>query len=564
MMNKNLKKVLGLTLSFVMALSVAACGNKEAVSKETEQKEQKASESQSVVATESTSTESAEVVEEITYPLDTDVSLSIWTNRLALNSECKDYTESPFHTGLAKVTGVDLEFQFPASGLSAKEAYNLLLTEDVLPDIIFRNFSNGTAELEQLYNDGVIYDLTEYLPVYAPDYWAVLTSEEYADVYKCLSSDEGRIYGFAGIYEGDYNMTYRGPIVRQDWLDECGLKAPVTLEDWEVMLTAFKEKYGAALALTSDRLIHDWDGLNAGVGAYSGGVANWYIDDNNQIQFAQLQPEWVEYMTILNRWYKNGLIDPDSITMDANALRTKAVNNQVGATIVPMSQMTNIVTDANNTGNGAEWVGVSYARTVEGEPTCAINTSSTKWISKTTGVITTSCPEEELITALKFLNYGYTEEGHMYYNFGEEGVTYTLNAAGEPEWTDLILNDAQGLNCVTKYTGATSSPIAIQASRFVQMKNNEAAAEAVYTWIDNTEVGKHVVPELALTEEENLTYSDLYAAIQTYVKEMSQKFIVGEISIEDGIDEFYAQLEAMGVKECQAIRQAAYERYLAK
>ncbi|MBR4059921.1 MAG: hypothetical protein IKK03_08795 [Lachnospiraceae bacterium] len=561
MKNKNLKHLLVLTMSLSMVAGLAACGNTDTPSANVEETQQ------TVVESTSTSTQESETPvepEEITYPLDTDVTLSVWTNRLALNSEYSDYTESPFHTGLAEHTGVDLEFQFPAKGLSAKEAYNLLLTEDVLPDIIFRNFSNGTAELEQLYNDGVIYDLTEYLPVYAPDYWAVLTSEEYEDVYKCLASDEGRIYGFAAIYEGDYNKTYRGPIIRQDWLDECGLEAPVTIEDWENVLTTFKDKYGAALALTSDRLLHDWDGLNAGVGAYSGGVANWYLDDNNEIQFAQLQPEWVEYMKVLNRWYKNGLIDPDSITMDANALRTKAVNNQVGATIVPMSQMTNIVTDAENTGNGADWVGVSYARTAAGEPTCAINTSSTNWISKTTGVVTTSCPEEELITALQFLNYGYTEEGHMYYNFGEEGETYTLNAAGEPEWTDLITGDAQGLNCVTKYTGATSSPIAVQASRFVQMKNNEAAAEAVYTWIDNTEVGKHVVPELALTEEENLTYSDYFAAIQTYVQETTQKFITGELSVDDYIDDFYAQLENMGIKECQAIRQAAYERYLAK
>ena len=142
---------------------------------------------------------------------------------------------------------------------------------------------------------------------------------------------------------------------------------------------------------------------------------------------------------------------------------------------------------------------------------------------------------------------------------------YTLlDSEGNPQWADLVLNDPQGLsNAVNKYSGAHSSPIGIQMEYFVRLKNTEAACEAVDTWIDNTEVSKHYYSTGELTEDEQIAYTDKFAAINTYINEMTQKFMMGTESL-DKIDAFYAQLETMGIQDCLAIQQAAYERYLAK
>ena len=336
----------------------------------------------------------------------------------------------------------------------------------------------------------------------------------------------------------------------------------MTLEDWEEMLTKFKEKYNATLGLGSGQ----FTGANlfqSGTGAYGNLAAGWYVDDNNTVQFKTVGPEWKEYIEVLNRWYENGLIDKDSLTMDNTALRTKALNNEIGASFVPMSQLTNIIIDAENANPDAEWIGVEYPRTAEGEPTCFIQTLASKW-ANTGSVITTSCPEDRLITALQFLNYGYTEEGSMYWAYGEEGVSYTLNDKGEVEWTDLLLNDKQGINdAVRKYTGSANSPISIQMSRFVQLKNSQECTDAVYKWIDNSNARAHYLPGVQRTDEENLTYTDKYAAITSYVKEMALKFVTGEVSL-DEYDNYVAQLNKMGLQECRDIQQAAYERYLAK
>ena len=559
MMKKTFKQLLGLTLSTAMVISMAGCGNEavtntetQVVSKETETTQAKESETQ---VTEK---------EEITYPLDSDETITMWTRRLSLNSDYSDYTESPFHTGLAKNMGVDIEFQFVQPGQNANEAYNLLLTEDVLPDVI--NNSMNNTKLTELYNDGVIYDLTPYLEEYAPDYWEYLTAPGNEANYRGAATADGKILAFWSLREpgSDFSITYMGPVIRQDWLDECGLKAPVTLEDWETVLTAFKEKYNATLGFNATYLKYPL--FASGAGAYgTGGQANstmLYVDDAGKVQLSCMQPEWVEYMKVMRDWYKKGLIDNDSVTMDDAAVRTKAANNQIGASFTAMSQLSNFITDVKANSSDAKWVGVGYPRTAAGEATSMIQYGAA--VVNNATFITTDCPEDKLITVIKALNYCYTEEGIMYLNFGTENETYTLDSAGNPQWTDLVLNDPQGTSaCISKYTGVHSSGIGVQLDAFLKLKNVEEATSAVLAWIDNTDAAKHYLPGVELTDDENLAITDKFVAIQTYLNEMTQKFLLGTESL-DKIDDFYAQLEKMGTKECLEVYQAAYDRYIAK
>lgn len=74
--------------------------------------------------------------------------------------------------------------------------------------------------------------------------------------------------------------------------------------------------------------------------------------------------------------------------------------------------------------------------------------------------ITSACKNPE--AAVKFLNYGYTEEGYMLYNYGIEGETYnrtgetvTYNGIEYPlvEYTDKMMNnpDYPVLDAILKY-----------------------------------------------------------------------------------------------------------------
>ena len=263
-------------------------------------------------------------------------------------------------------------------------------------------------------------------------------------------------------------------------------------------------------------------------------------------------------MVTLNKWYKMGLIDPDVLSLSNDIIRSKVLNNEVGASFTAMSQITNWTADAEAENTGAVWTGVSYLRTAEGEPTSAI----LAYASLTQGfgaMITTSCPEEKLIEALRFLNYGYTEEGHMYWNFGTEGVSYTIGEDGHPQFTDVVKNNPNGLNTgVANYSGTTGAGIAIQAADMVSAKNVKVASDAVWKWIDNTVAQEYCVPGLNYDADTNTELNDLNTAINTRIAEVAAKFMTGEESL-DNYDAFIQELYDMGVDRVLEIMQAAYD-----
>jgi putative aldouronate transport system substrate-binding protein len=178
------------------------------------------------------------------------------------------------------------------------------------------------------------------------------------------------------------------------------------------------------------------------------------------------------------------------------------------------------------------------------------------------GVVSTSCPNEKLETTLRWLDYGYTEEGFTYWNFGKEDVSYTMKN-GKPVYTDLVTKDPMGLaGALNKYVGTTIYSVAIQAEDMNRQKNQPAAIAAVDTWVKNTEAEKHIYPTgVTMTTAESDEYTNLASQIGTYISEMALKFLTGDESL-DKYDTFVKTLKKMGIDRMLEIRQTAYDRFL--
>lgn len=557
MKKKWLSRAVATMLAGVMAVSMfTGCGEQQvATSESTKNTEQTA-------VSESSANDTTVAEEGVTYPVDTDVELSFYIHnksQLSLSSAYAEYNEAPFYKGLSEKTGITIDWQSYAEGADKTQAYNLLLQDEVLPSVMFGNF---VTDAQELYADGLIYDLTDYLEAYAPDFWEYINAPENEANKKAITTDEGKFLYFPFIQESDYNITYLGPVIRQDWLDALGLKAPVTLEDWENVLIAFRDNYGAYFSFRLNRY-NTGGGIANGVGAFAALKANYYVEDG-KVKCANVQEEWKDFLEVMNRWYDEGLLDPDFSSMDDAAVRSKALNGQIGIAFTAMSQLTNYIADAEAEGTGAQWVGLSYPRTEADAPTTYIYTRSQTAQPNTGAVVTTSCSEEELIAAVKFLNYGYSEEGMLYWNFGEEGVSYEVAADGSYQFTELITGDERGLaEALKDYTGMYSEGVGMQMADFVKAKNNKISADAVYVWTDNTVAAEYVKPPCTRTEEEQTRYSDINSQLNTYISEMALKFVTGDEPL-DNFDKFVEQLDAYGLQELLEIEQNAYDRYMNK
>lgn len=550
-----LKKMFALLLAGTMVMGLAACGGDDTQDPEnpgTEQGEEPGDDG----------TDDTAEGETISYPMDTDTELSYWArNYIDLAEDVDTWQDSPFHSGLVDKTGVTIDWRWATAGSDVGQAYQLLWVDQELPNMVFYEISRNEART--LLDDGLIWDLTEYLPKYAPNYWAWLNDPANEAERREAMLDDGTFYSVASVKEGLYGQVYMGPIIRQDWLEECNLEMPVTLEDWENVLRAFKENYNANLSFFA-AIMRATGGIASGTGAYGfANTADFRVDDDGNVVIPQIMPEYKEMMEILARWWEEGLIDVDSLSNTQDAVRQKALAESAGIVFAEAGICDQIIKDAEAEGNGAEWVGVSFPRTAAGEPTSEIGVTATRLTGYHT-VITTQTSEEDLITALRWLDYGWTEEGQMYWNFGDEGVSYTLDEEGKPQWTELVTGDPLGAGQGRKkYCGVTASASVVQLTAYGEACNSEVVDSMTKTWMDNTEGGAHRLPKLQLSEEDHDRYVELWTPITTYISEESLKMVTGETPVSN-VDAFVDELYDLGLQEVLDIQQQYYDEYMLK
>lgn len=563
MKKKWLSKVLSIMLVCAMLAGVTACGKDNAET--TKAPATDAPTTGSDQPTDQSTEESTEAPKvEVTYPLKTDVSFVYFTATGALktHSSYENREDSPFHQTLVKNTGVSVDWQSTPKGANATTTLNLLLSDPSTRPEVFDKSSTTPAQRAQWAQDGVILELTDLLPEYAPDFWEFINLPENEIVKKSIMDDEGRIWFVPTLRESGYNITYTGPMIRKDWLDACNLDVPVTIDDMEKVLIAFKDKYGVALggAYSNFKKI----GFGSGTGAMTSLASNYYVDDNGTIQYANVQPEWKEYLEYLHRWYEKGLIDPDFFSANNALVQQKVAENKAGVVFAAMSQLTKYINDAETNGSSAEWIGMEYLRTAAGEPTSMIQTAACIFDNINATFISGTIDKEKIPVVLNWLNYFFTEEGINYANFGVEGEHYTMDEKGEIQWTELITKDELGTtDALLKYTGWSGTGLGIQKEAFVRAKNHPTAQEAVYKWIENTKGMEHSLPVLSMTEDESMAFSDTNAGIATYVEETALKFVTGEKSL-DEFDSFVAEVYKLGLQDCLDAQNAAYERFKAR
>ena len=102
------------------------------------------------------------------------------------------------------------------------------------------NYAGG---LDKAIDDEVLIDLNSYLEEYAPDYVAFLESNETAK--KLYTTESGCMPAIQGL---SYSFT-QGAVMREDWLEDCNLEVPETVDELEIALTAFKNEKGAKNAV---------------------------------------------------------------------------------------------------------------------------------------------------------------------------------------------------------------------------------------------------------------------------------------------------------------------------
>ena len=494
----------------------------------------------------------------ITYPI---ADAGSFTYGMALASAWSDrydsYDALPLGKALEEQTGFDMEMVH----VQDKTAMNLLLASGELPDAITYNFaSNYTGGNAKAYSDGIIYSMSEeFLQKNAPDYWAYL--QKNPEVLKQVRADDGTIYGFGFILGGDLLKAGQGIFVREDWLKDLGLDAPETPEEFKEMLKQFKEKKGAEIPfeLTNNKLtaVLKCGDITSAFGLVCMDV--YQVDGKVHIGYAE--PEFKDVLVYLNDLYTEGLLDPNFATVDEDTLTANMLTGVSGATDGAIGSVMGTLLTTNADVEGYSLIGIKNLVAKRGD-----TPMFGKWSNDVPGnmtVITTSCKDPAAVA--KFFNYGFTEEGHLLYNFGIEGESFEY-VGEDPIFTDLITNNPNGLTlkqALSEYQLAwTNGPFVQDPAYLLQYYSDQRQKDAL-TLFSQVDATKYKYPAVTIPTDVASEHSSLTSELETYRDEMIIKFIRGEESL-DNFDAYLNNLKSMGLEQLIQIKQDALDAYNAQ
>ena len=314
--------------------------------------------------------------------------------------------------------------QIPAE----KDAVTLRISSGDIPEILWDvPFGDYRTYVEQ----GVVAEIpVEWIQEYAPSYYEWIISGVGEDAFGYTDVD-GKNYSMLT----PWTLANDGRVLgwRQDMLTEAGIdKVPETLEEMEDALRTVKEAKGFAPFTTES-----FEALSSIYGAF--GISLCYYEKDGKIVYGPVEDGSLEAVTLLNKWYKEGLLDPEFMINKFDNVKEKWANDQALVTetywweFLPKeaffdgrlyetkkddADFSNIVADPPKGPEGN--MGITQANPVSNAGLCF-------------GKQLEAQPEK-IKKYLQVFNDVFDRENMDYINYGIEGETYHYNQETGVEW----------------------------------------------------------------------------------------------------------------------------------
>lgn len=487
--------------------------------------------------------------------VDKPFELSFFTSLDAkVSATKKSFSEVSIFPYIEKATGIKINFVHPPTGMD-KEQFNLMIASGELTDMMFQNWITFPGGPAKAMGDGVILRLNELIDQHAPHFKKFM--DENPQIRKDVVTDDGSFYSIPLVRREPVQRYTHGFQMRQDWLDKVGMKAPDTIDDWYAVLKAFKEKdpggtgkvlpFGNQNDLAVRQLMAGW------------GMTNGFFVVDGKVKFGPNEPDYLEFVTTMNKWYAEGLIDPDFASTDAKQFDAKVTGHRIGAYFALLNGGMGRYLDLMKDDPNFQLVGVAPPLGKDGK---RYNFQSAVLTGYEGTGVAVSGKTKKAVEAVKWLDLGYSEWGHNLYNFGIEGESYTW-VDGYPKYTDAVLKhpSLSPTNALSQYTIADTS------GRFFNQDHRKAEQllifpaqiEAGKAWSSAT--SERTYPSgITPTLDEGKKLASIMNEVNTYVDQMFLKFVMGNEPLSQ-FDAYLSRLKQMKIDEALAIQQAAYDRY---
>jgi putative aldouronate transport system substrate-binding protein len=446
-------------------------------------------------------------------------------------------------------TGVNLSFiHFHPD--TQTEQFNLICASGDYPDVMNGVANNYTGGADQGIEDDVFINLLDYLEDYAPHYYSLITSDD--QLYDEVTTPDGNIAGFYSLYD-EARLNDMGYIIRQDWLDSLSLDKPTTIDELHDVLSAFKDEKGATDALFIPATgVSDYFTCTFGVGS------GMYLDGDT-IKYGPLEEGFKEYLQLMNEWYSEGLIYHD-FPFYGDQLAFRDMDLIGSGAVACFYSETGDMASFGDFSDDPDFLMTAMAPVAAEEG--GVIYMSDKAPSRADDIrwaVTTGCEDPELL--IQMIDYLYSDEGALLCNYGIEGETFEYDENGTPHFSDLINNnpDYDYRTAIFLYV-MDSGPTVVDPMRGTASYTQEQL-DSWSEWTDANLDYSHVIPNKAILKAEDSEYSSIMSDIETFMDEMTVKYITGEYSFDTYDTDFVEALEGMNIERCIELYQDAYDEY---
>ena len=457
---------------------------------------------------------------------------------------------------LEEATGTRIEWIYaPSDHTLQLQDFTLLVASGDLPDIIRFGWPTAPGGVYSYYQDGVIINLADLLDSHMPNVRDALVGH---NILRNIVHNERDVFFIPEVRDRREMNIFRGPIIREDWLERLGIPEPQTLDELHQTMIAFRDANldDAPLVWGVSGVDFHFGNLSIDRFLWPFGIHSSFFHVDGVVKYGPMEPEFADALAFIHMLYAEGLLDPDFAIQGRPEMDAAIMNNMVGFAFGFQPSMLNRTMDPHETYFSI--AGINWLQLTPDSPRFVFDVEYTSYMLAGNSIaITTAAREPELVA--NWINFVFSEEGSIITNYGIEGVGHYI-VDGQLVFSQEFL-DAGERQALFNFGTQSTFPSLRRWSAF-STTLHPRAVYSVEKWAASADVSRNL-PLLPLQPDEQDRIAEIYIDMRTYIREQINRIIYGHVDVSE-IPAIQDRMRAMGIEEIIAIHQAAFDRLNAR